>query len=488
MQNGTGIAWTYNDAANTLTPNVSLASFSTSNLAEGSNLYFTDARARAAISATDSGSIDFTYTAGNLTGIVLPTGVDHNSLNNFVANKHIDHANVSISAGAGLTGGGDITASRSIAMPNVGTAGTVGAAGKTLTMTTDAQGRVTAVAAQDIAITSTQITDLGLGSPPPNVTGQFIYWNTADNKWHSTTGGWAFDVGSTPANGQLIQWSLAGSRFIVVAVPSADGQVLRWNSTAGQWQAYALSKADVGLGNVDNTSDANKPISSATQTALNGKQSLDADLTAFSGLTGTGLVVRTAAGAAATRIVAVGTGLSVTNGDGVSGNPTVAMANTAVSPGVYGDSGHYPSFTVDAQGRITAASNINLPSVFGQDYNYFEDLTTATTTATAFSIGANFATTALQAATYRIAVAFNWSINNTTGDGRFRLMVNGVQVGPELRLEPSETANQSFWAYHFVNVTFASVSTQAIALEFASETSGQTTSLFQTRFEVWRVS
>ncbi len=31
-------------------------------------------------------------------------------------------------------------------------------------------------------------------------------------------------------------------------------------------------KADVGLGNVDNTSDANKPISTATQTALNGKE------------------------------------------------------------------------------------------------------------------------------------------------------------------------------------------------------------------------
>jgi len=30
-----------------------------------------------------------------------------------------------------------------------------------------------------------------------------------------------------------------------------------------------LSKSDIGLGNVDNTSDANKPVSTATQTALN---------------------------------------------------------------------------------------------------------------------------------------------------------------------------------------------------------------------------
>ncbi len=32
-----------------------------------------------------------------------------------------------------------------------------------------------------------------------------------------------------------------------------------------------LTKSDVGLGNVDNTSDADKPVSTATQTALNAK-------------------------------------------------------------------------------------------------------------------------------------------------------------------------------------------------------------------------
>lgn len=39
-------------------------------------------------------------------------------------------------------------------------------------------------------------------------------------------------------------------------------------SVAGRTGAVILTKADVGLGNVDNTSDANKPIGSATQTAL----------------------------------------------------------------------------------------------------------------------------------------------------------------------------------------------------------------------------
>ena len=40
---------------------------------------------------------------------------------------------------------------------------------------------------------------------------------------------------------------------------------------ANKANPHEVTKAQVGLGNVDNTSDVNKPISSATQTALNGK-------------------------------------------------------------------------------------------------------------------------------------------------------------------------------------------------------------------------
>lgn len=42
----------------------------------------------------------------------------------------------------------------------------------------------------------------------------------------------------------------------------------------GDKSFQTLDKTAVGLGNVDNTSDANKPVSSATQTALNGKTSV----------------------------------------------------------------------------------------------------------------------------------------------------------------------------------------------------------------------
>ena len=53
---------------------------------------------------------------------------------------------------------------------------------------------------------------------------------------------------------------------------AADGQVLpsHWNA---EHTVTGLSKSDVGLENVDNTSDADKPISTATQAALDGKVS-----------------------------------------------------------------------------------------------------------------------------------------------------------------------------------------------------------------------
>jgi len=50
-----------------------------------------------------------------------------------------------------------------------------------------------------------------------------------------------------------------------------DNEFLKTNGTTAFWDA--VDKADVGLGNADNTSDINKPISTATQTELSKKAS-----------------------------------------------------------------------------------------------------------------------------------------------------------------------------------------------------------------------
>lgn len=57
VQNGTGITWNYNDASGVLVPTVSLSAFTTSNLAEGTNLYWTDARFDVAFAAKNTSSL-----------------------------------------------------------------------------------------------------------------------------------------------------------------------------------------------------------------------------------------------------------------------------------------------------------------------------------------------------------------------------------------------------------------------------------------------
>jgi hypothetical protein len=47
---------------------------------------------------------------------ILISSIDHDNLTGFVANEHIDHTSVTLTAGAGLSGGGDISANRTFAL------------------------------------------------------------------------------------------------------------------------------------------------------------------------------------------------------------------------------------------------------------------------------------------------------------------------------------------------------------------------------------
>jgi len=67
----------------------------------------------------------------------------------------------------------------------------------------------------------------------------------------------------------IVDTSASTTKKISIAQIKSEAPV---QSVASKTGAVTLVKGDVGLGNVDNTADADKPISSATQSALNGKQ------------------------------------------------------------------------------------------------------------------------------------------------------------------------------------------------------------------------
>jgi hypothetical protein len=56
-------------------------------------------------------------------------------------------------------------------------------------------------------------------------------------------------------------------------------------------------------------------------------QAYDADLNALAGLSTNGMIARTGSGTASVRTITAGAGISVANGDGVAGNPTITSTN-----------------------------------------------------------------------------------------------------------------------------------------------------------------
>ncbi len=75
---------------------------------------------------------------------------------------------------------------------------------------------------------------------------------------------------NVPTNNDVLTYDSSTSKWKNAVSAGGGGAV---SSVAGKTGAVTLDKSDVGLANVSNTSDANKPVSSATQTALDAKVS-----------------------------------------------------------------------------------------------------------------------------------------------------------------------------------------------------------------------
>ena len=117
---------------------------------------------------------------------------------------------------------------------------------------------------------------------------------------------------------QTYRWS--GSAYIHITSGAVD-------SVAGKTGIVTLVKADVGLSSVDNTSDINKPISTATQTALNLKANIASPV--FTGnVTGLGV----ATGTSFNSITGLASSLPLVAGTAVVGTSTLAARQDHVHP------------------------------------------------------------------------------------------------------------------------------------------------------------
>ena len=156
---GKSLKWDHNTTSFVLNAKVSssvgfkgeggeLTGIDTDQVTEASNLYYTDTRVKTKLDAesvisgssqidysglsginndivsasTDTAQVDMIIDDGSISanlkgGVVSGSSqIDHDSTSNFVANEHINHTSVTLTAGDGLSGGGDISTNRTFTL------------------------------------------------------------------------------------------------------------------------------------------------------------------------------------------------------------------------------------------------------------------------------------------------------------------------------------------------------------------------------------
>lgn len=123
-----------------------------------------------------------------------------------------------------------------------------------------------------------------------------------------------------------------------------------WNGSAWVASAGSGTVTSVAVSGSTGLSVSGSPITTTGTITL----TLGTELQGLSGLSTTGVIARTSSGTYAARTIAgTASNIVVTNGDGVSGAPTInlATAGTAIT-----DS--FKKITTDAYGRVTASSSV----------------------------------------------------------------------------------------------------------------------------------
>lgn len=224
-----------------------------------------------------------------------------------------------ITAGVGLTGGGSLAANRTLTLANTAViAGSYGSATETPTFTVDAQGRLTAAGSATVtpawaSVTGKPTTLAGYGITDAALAARTITAGTGLTGGGNLTANRTIALANTTVTAGSYGSATTATSFTV----DAQGRL-----TAASSVTVTPAWADV----------TGKP------TTLEGYGITDAALAA--------------------RTITAGTGL--TGGGDLTANRTIALANTAVAAGSYGSATAMSTFTVDTQGRLTAAGSVTV--------------------------------------------------------------------------------------------------------------------------------
>lgn len=172
-----------------------------------------------------------------------------------------------------------------------------------------------------------------INSGVPNGTGAKVHWSqllgvpagfadgTDDGAGGGGTNSWKIDVNNVEVtepsldDTPTVSWDVTGSSITAI-VPTGSITTNHLNPAAIAFFASAANSALTGTPTVNGTN---------LMALLNAKIDSDPDLVAISALTGTGLLARTGAGTYAERTLTGDAEITVANGNGVSGNPTLAI-------------------------------------------------------------------------------------------------------------------------------------------------------------------
>jgi hypothetical protein len=125
-----------------------------------------------------------------------------------------------------------------------------------------------------------------------------------------------------------------------------------------------------GLGTVTSrsiTGGAGVFVSQGDGVSANPSVALTGQALAFHNLATNGMVARTTSGAVAARTVTGGTGIAVTNGNGVSGNPTVTLTTEAQASLALADTSVQPARAVNTGTGLTGGGNLSADRTIALD-------------------------------------------------------------------------------------------------------------------------